>query len=455
MPRPSKVAVFGLDGVPFGLLERFFMEGHMPRLAEVAARGTFVKMKSTLPAISSVAWASFMTGANPGEHGIFGFTDLQHGEIALRLPSFDDIRCPTVWHRAGGKRALVVNLPFTYPARPLEGILVAGFVAPLFERAVYPSDLIPWLQSKGYRTDVNSVAAREDRRILIRDLFETLHVHGEVMAALVSREPWDLFIGVITGTDRLHHFLYEAHDNPSHAFYRDFIDYYRTVDSVVGSVLDRIGPDCAVMVLSDHGFTHLHCDVYLNQVLRTLGVLSFSRPNPQSLADIAPRSLAFAMDPTRIYLHSRERFSKGTLSPAACEEIRGRLKHDLARMRLHDVGIRGASGVDADEPLFDRVVLREDVYHGAQADHGPDLVVVPRRGYDVKATLKISAATSKDIFTGMHTHDDAFLIVDDPAIAERMPEPEISDVAGLALEILGTPSPGGRNWIASDVRVVR
>ena len=73
----KKVAVIGLDGVPFSLLEHLFDSGVMPNLASIAGHGTLVKMETTLPAVSSVAWTSFMTGTTPGEHGIFGFTDLR------------------------------------------------------------------------------------------------------------------------------------------------------------------------------------------------------------------------------------------------------------------------------------------------------------------------------------------------------------------------------------------
>ena len=124
-----KVAVLGLDGVPFGLLQRYIENGVMPNLASIARNGCLMRMRSTIPPVSSVAWTSFMTGCNPGEHGIFGFTDLNSDEISLRLPSFDDIRTPTIWQQIGvkDKKSLIVNLPFTYPARPLNGVLVAGF----------------------------------------------------------------------------------------------------------------------------------------------------------------------------------------------------------------------------------------------------------------------------------------------------------------------------------------
>ncbi len=112
----EKVVVIGLDGVPFSLLEYLFETGNMPHLADIAKHGTFRRMMTSLPAVSSVAWTSFMTGKNPGEHGIFGFTDLKRGEIALRLPSFDDIQQPVLWHATNNLNSVVVNLPFTYPA---------------------------------------------------------------------------------------------------------------------------------------------------------------------------------------------------------------------------------------------------------------------------------------------------------------------------------------------------
>ncbi len=227
----QQVAVLGLDGVPFSMLREFLDRGVMPHLAEAAKHGSLVQMETTLPAVSSVAWTSFMTGVNPGEHGIFGFTDLKDGEIALKLPSFDDVCAPVLWNRIKDKRSLVVNLPFTYPARPLQGVLISGFVAPIFERAVYPDSLIPWLKAKNYRTDVDSVRGREEPASLIKELFDNINTLEDVMLSLMKAEPWDLFIGVITGTDRLHHFFFDARGDTSHRFHRDFIDYYRRLDS--------------------------------------------------------------------------------------------------------------------------------------------------------------------------------------------------------------------------------
>ncbi len=438
MNHATKVAVLGLDGVPFSLLQDFFAKGIMPRLAETAKSGTFLRMETSLPCVSSVAWTSFMTGKNPGDHGIFGFTDVWPDKLALRLPSFDDIRSTVIWNALPGKASVVVNLPFTYPARPLKGILISGFVAPLFERSVYPESMIAWLKSRNYRIDVDAVKGRQDRRFLVRDLFETLKIHSEVMLTLMERENWDLFIGVITGTDRLHHFFFDAAQDPSHPLHKDFIDYYRMIDSFFSRFVEKCGKFARLIVLSDHGFTRLKTQVYLNHILKTMGYISFVKSEPVSPEDIHPGSKAFAMDPSRIYLNSKERFSHGALNSKEAEMMRISLKKELESLRLIDIGFLSPQGSDRPEDrLFTRVLLKEDIFDGKCIAWAPDLVVIPRSGYDPKGALNVRAATMTDIFTGMHTHDDAFLIVDDPDIGKRLSQPRITDVFGLMMEVLG------------------
>ncbi len=432
-----RVAVLGLDGVPYTLLKKLFASGIMPRFAQMAAEGAFLPMETSIPAVSSTAWASFMTGASAGEHGIFGFTDLEANEIALRLPSFDDMRAPTIWHSVPKARTVVVNLPFTYPARPLNGIIVSGFVAPLLERAVYPRLLLGRLRSRKYRTDVDAVKGRTDRRRFIADLFETLKIHGDLMLELMDSEPWDLFIGAVTGTDRLHHFFFDAAGDPAHPFHEDFMEYYQRLDNFIGRFLDKTGAGTRVLLLSDHGFTRLKTQVYLNRVLERLGYVAFNGGMRQSLRDIDPRSTAFAMEPNRIYLNCRDRFRTGALRPAEKLEVRARLKRRLESVRLEDVGIVPHGNGDLPEDsLFDKVLVKEELYQGPCMPYAPDLAAIPRRGYDLKAAINVGATSMRDIFTGTHTHDDAFLFLNDRNAVQRTRPPRITDVAGFIREVL-------------------
>lgn len=437
MNATRRTAVLGLDGVPFSLLKRLFHQGDLPCLAQAAADGAFLKMETVLPPVSPVAWTSFLTGVGPGAHGIFGFTDLRPGAVSIRFPSLDDVRHPTIWQHRPDLRTIVLNVPFTYPARPLNGILISGFTAPMLARAVYPEALLPWLTAKNYQVDADIERARSDRRFLLDELFRLLSIRWEVTAALVETHPWDLFIGVLTGTDRLNHFLFDAADDPGHPLHADFLAYYRAVDAFVGGFREKIGRETRLIMLSDHGFTRLKTQVYVNHILRTRGWLRFRSDEPASLEDVHHESMAFAMDANRIYFHSRDRFRAAPIAPAEKLELRTRLQRELRGLTLADAGITDREGDgEPGDRLFDDVLAREEIFQGDCAHLAPDLVLVPRRGYDLKGQVNVAAASARDIFTGMHTHDDAFLLLDDPALADRLPRPKITDVAGLVLDFL-------------------
>lgn len=68
-----RVVVLGLDGLEPSLTEQYMQEGLLPNLASLRQQGTYVRLGSTWPPISPVAWSSFSTGTNPGKHNIFDF----------------------------------------------------------------------------------------------------------------------------------------------------------------------------------------------------------------------------------------------------------------------------------------------------------------------------------------------------------------------------------------------
>jgi len=128
---------------------------------------------------------------------------------------------------------------------------------------------------------------------------------------------WDLFIIVITGTDRLMHFLWEAFENEAHAYHAAFLDYLHDVDRFVGRVYERfLTLDGAgdgkneFYMLSDHGFTKIETEVNLNRWLQIHGYLKFQNDQPKTIMDIGPGSSAFAMDPSRIYINKLEHHAK-------------------------------------------------------------------------------------------------------------------------------------------------
>ena len=69
----KRAVILGFDGMDPELTERFIAEGRLPNLAKLREQGTFRKLRTTYPAISPVAWSTFMTGVNPGKHNIYDF----------------------------------------------------------------------------------------------------------------------------------------------------------------------------------------------------------------------------------------------------------------------------------------------------------------------------------------------------------------------------------------------
>ena len=68
-----RVIVLGFDGLDFNLTRDLMAQGRLPHFTQVAARGGFAPLGTSIPPQSPVAWSSFITGLDPGGHGIFDF----------------------------------------------------------------------------------------------------------------------------------------------------------------------------------------------------------------------------------------------------------------------------------------------------------------------------------------------------------------------------------------------
>ena len=423
-----KVMILGLDGTPFSLLRRLIDEGVMPNLARIVAEGTFAPMQTTIPDISSVAWTTFFTGVNPAKHGIYGFVDLRPKSYDLDFPNVSHVRVPAMWNAldAARKRSIVINVPSTYPAQPLNGILVSGFVALDLAKATYPRSLVPDLERAGYQLDVDATIAKESLEAYARALTSSLDAREAVIWRLMTEQAWDLFVGVITETDRMHHYLWAALDDPSHPQHGFFLDLYRRIDAWMGKVYEWYRGRGLFILMSDHGFCGIKKEVYLNYWLKAEGYLSFLTDRPASPADMAPGTTAFALDPARIYIHTKDRYPRGSVGT---REAYDRLRAEL-RERLAALTIDG-------ERVVKRVFFKEDLYVGPEAASAPDLILLPERGYDLKGALGRTTLSGNTLFTGMHTQDDSTCFLNVPGL--RTSPLHITDLAATVLAHLGVP----------------
>ncbi|MBI3863174.1 MAG: alkaline phosphatase family protein [Planctomycetia bacterium] len=101
-PKVRRVVVVGLDGLDPGRVRSLMAAGRLPNFRELADRGTFADLGTTLPPISPVAWSSFMTGVNPGKHNIFDFLNR---DLRTYCPELSSARVTT-----GGRWNILASL---------------------------------------------------------------------------------------------------------------------------------------------------------------------------------------------------------------------------------------------------------------------------------------------------------------------------------------------------------
>ena len=152
----DRAVVVGLDGMAPELAEKWMAEGKLPNLARLRDEGFYGRLRTTTPAISPVAWSSFMTGAEPSKHNIFDFLsrdpktylpDLSSARISkpkrtIRLGKYEvPISKPVIqgmrrsvpfWKILGDKGipSTVLRVPITFPPEKFNGHLLSGMCAP-------------------------------------------------------------------------------------------------------------------------------------------------------------------------------------------------------------------------------------------------------------------------------------------------------------------------------------
>jgi len=249
-PARARVVVFGIDGAAWPLLDAGIARGELPAFAALAARGVTAEMETVEPVISPTVWTSIATGRSPDAHGIGDF-----------LRNRTHVRVPTAFERlaARGLRVGLYDWLVTWPPRTLP----RGFVIPDWLRRddrVTPPDafaragVTPYAYSmEGVRTlaDFDANARRELAEKPPR--FLALARAFELDVAAVS-----FYAADATG----HRFWRAAFpvefDEPRTAeearFEGTIRETYRALDAALGAVAAALGPEDALVVVSDHGF---------------------------------------------------------------------------------------------------------------------------------------------------------------------------------------------------------
>jgi predicted AlkP superfamily phosphohydrolase/phosphomutase len=440
----KKALIIGIDGVPHSLLNTYIKNDIMPNLKRILNDGlTLHQMNASIPDISSVSWTSFNTGVNPGEHGIYGFTDLKPQSYALYFPNSKDIKAPSFWEILGKTnqrtsplfqnyhnkishpyQSIIFNVPHTYPALPMNGILVSGFVAIDLKKATFPESAYAYLHSINYLIDVEAEKAKEDKVAFMKSLFECFETRKKAISHFFTEGPWDLFFACITETDRLHHFFFDASRDEEHPYHESFLRFYMELDTFIKYLYDqfieRYSEKGFFMILSDHGFAPVKKEVYINRFLEEKGFLVLKNEG-NFYERIENGTKAFNLDPCRIYVHRMDAYPRGTVR----KEEKAALLEEIKKT------MRGLKGEKGDE-IIDKIYEKEEIYHGPHTHLAPDLVCLPKDGYDLKGSLEKKEVFGDNIFKGMHTWHDAFCIL--PENINLSKKPSIENLAEYILQ---------------------
>jgi len=203
------------------------------------------------------------------------------------------------------------------------------------------------------------------------------------------------------------------------------VNFYESVDEVVGGIRERLDDDTTLIVAADHGFCALDYEVDLNAWLREEGWQTIAEDG-DSLEDIDDDTRAYSLIPGRFYVNLEGREPDGAVPEDDYDDTLDELEDAL--LTLEDP--------DGDR-VVERVVRKDEIgVNGSDADdRTPDLVAIPTRGHDLKAGFDPSDDVfSKGARNGMHTFDDASLLVEGADI--ETDDVDITDVAPTVLDLL-------------------
>ncbi len=495
----KKTFILALDGGTFDVILPLVEQGELPNIRRLMERGSWGRLRSTIHPITPAAWTSFMTGLNPGRHGVYDFVAPEASGYGFQLTTALNCKEETLWSYLSrhDKRVIAVNLPFTYPPEKVNGVMISGLDAPMVRREIAsPPEVFDTLvgQFGEYIMDwTMPVGRRFNLAEYKENLWRTLEFRYESGRYLMTNYPWDCFMLVFNSTDHVQHVFWQAEDEA-----RSIIEEtYRRADVYLGKFLEEVDDDTTVLIVSDHGAGPIERVFYLDRWLEREGylVLSSSTLSPgRVLVGLARKGrtflrrhlpvsvkklLRYALPGTRdrvetliatrnvdwsrvkayssgyygnIYINRKGDKPKGTVSAEDYDMLCSEISDKLMQIEDPSTG----------ERIVERVYRKHDIYSGEQVRYAPDLIIRWRdyatyteKGLEAASGDKtgglfadrhLNVESSDFPLTGTHRIDGIFIAAG-PAIrqAGEIEKLSILDLFPTLLHTLSQPIPDDRD----------
>ncbi|MHA1594169.1 MAG: alkaline phosphatase family protein [Candidatus Baldrarchaeia archaeon] len=446
-----KVLIIGLDAAAPQLVFEQFRED-LPNLRELIERGAYGKLRSCDPPITIPAWIVMVTSVNPGRLGLYGFRHRKrYSYTEISLPSSRSIKVKKIWDYIGerGRKVCLVGVPPTYPPPRVNGWLISCLMTPDTKREyTYPPELKEEIERLVGEYIIDVPFRREDRDAVLREIYEMTEKRFKVIKYLLTEKPWDFFMFVEIGLDRIQHAFWKFFDKEHHLYqpgtkYENVIrDYYKYLDREVGEILSLIDDDTVVFVVSDHGAKRMKGAFCINEWLIKEGYLKLKK-RPEKVTDLEKadvdweNTIAWGWGGyyARIFINVKGREKSGVVDPEDYERVREELKRKI-------LNIRGPNG----EKWNTKVFKPEELYPVCKGEP-PDLMVYFDDLYWRSAgTIGHNTLYLPENDTGpddaVHDYDGIFIFFDPRRnLNGRRVDVNILDIAPTVLKLMGISVP--------------
>lgn len=447
----KKVLVLGLDAAPPELVFEAFYED-LPNLRHLMENGVYARMTSTHPPITIPAWMVMVTGKNMGKLGLYGFRHRKPGTyndiwIAHSLA----VKEKTVWDILSEqkKQVIVIGVPPTYPPKPVNGYLISCFLTPTTEKNyTYPKELKREIQEQVGEYLVDVVFRTEEKDRLLKQLYEMTEKRFRVIEYLMTHKPWDFFMFVEIGVDRIQHAFWKFFDKQHHLYqpgnkYENAIKrYYQFVDEKIGKLLKLVDNDTIIIAVSDHGAKRMKGSFCINEWLIKKGYLTLKKKpktvvSPEKAEVDWSRTKAWGWGGyhARIFFNVKGREPQGVIEPERYERFRKQLTEEIK-------ATRGPNGEQWDTKVY----TPEEIYPKGKGDY-PDLTIYFddlswRSAGTIGHNKLYLPENDKGPDDAVHSHHGIFILYDpNKKIGKKIPDITILDIAPTILKIMDISIP--------------
>jgi predicted AlkP superfamily phosphohydrolase/phosphomutase len=464
----ERLLIIGWDGADWHILDDLIRRGCLPNLSAMLAEGARGNLESTIPSHSWAAWSTFMTGLNPGGHGVYDFVERHPTDPGKRISvSSGSIKAQTFFERLSdvGRELRVANVPVTFPPIPLNGRMIAGVAIPPGATYVYPDEWAKQLK-RSAPWPINGMEWRRSRHNPIRLVNEVLSYIERRTASfdVLLDGNWDVAVCVYVSPDRLQH-AFGAELLPSHPDYPQKSESdlgaavraaYTFLDEQIPRLRAAAGPNATTILMSDHGFRPINRVGDVTRILVDLGFANQSRGGgataalrKSSLWRSISRSRAGRVLKRRMRVPSTLDWSKtvayrsaegggislnlagrepaGTVARTDYERVRDDVRQGL-------LGWRDEAGIAPIKTVW----RREELYSGPHFDLAPDLVVQPNDMWTFSSMKTITADT--DWPTGDHRRSGVVVSCGGRTVRGDLGDRDIADITATALAFSGVAS---------------